>query len=103
SHGGSEPVVRLGGIRAEEVLFHCWLPVADSPEADPYRMLTAPASVAIPTSLNGTPTARFLNPAPLKSPVASAQPNRSAEASRADPVAVSSQNWLEVADNPVAE
>ena len=66
-------------------------------------MLTAPASGAPPTSLKGTPTARSANPSPLKSPVASAQPKLSPEASVAEPVPVSSQNWFEVADNPFAE
>src|SRR5262245_10082242 len=54
-----------------------WLPIACSLPAVPYSTVTAPARTS-PTS-PGTPTARSVNPSPLKSPVASAAPNWSSD------------------------
>src|SRR6266540_3077665 len=54
-----------------------WPPPAARPLADPYRTLTAPASVIVPTSSPGTPMARSPKPSLLKSPAAKALPKKS--------------------------
>src|SRR6266545_2201627 len=82
----------------------CWLPVAVSPDAEPYRTVTAPASTIVPTSSNSTATARSARLSLLKSPPASRWPRWSSPSVTPATPGVSSVNcWLPVADRPAAE
>src|SRR6266508_3793874 len=82
----------------------CWLPVAVSPDAEPYRTVTATASTIVPTSSNSTATARSARLSLLKSPVASRWPRWSSPSVTPATPGVSSVNcWLPVADRPAAE
>ena len=81
-----------------------WLPLADSPLAEPYRTLTAPASVIVPMSSPGTPMARSINPSLSKSPAARALPNKSnGSAASATPPPPWTKSWLPAPDSPLAD
>src|SRR5215475_1973270 len=79
-----------------------WLPVAVSPAAPPNSRLTAPASSALPTDSNGTPTAKSAKPSLLKSPDAKALPNESLVSAVSVPDVSWVKNWLPVGVSPAA-
>jgi hypothetical protein len=75
-------------------------PALESPPAEPYSTLTAPASGMVPTVSNGAPAARSPKPSWSKSPAASASPKKSCS-SAAPPTWVNSRPLARV--NPAEE
>ena len=79
-------------------------PLPDSPVAEPYRTVTAPALAIVPMSSPGTPMARSTKPSLLKSPAASALPKRSdASAASGTPPLPCTNCWLPAPDNPAGD